>query len=192
MRKFGAANSITLIATMAACIAAGAALLQASISRDTEFRQLRAYLYVSHGALNQTLNSAGADISIKHSGATPAYNVRIDVVALVGTYLLNSNDLSDPTQRGGAIHKQIAILNSSDQFSVPVAVSYPDALRLLNNTDKTFGEHALYIHGVVRYHDVFSLEASQPERKYEFCFVFRPIADAPGTERGCEKHNNPG
>jgi hypothetical protein len=116
LRAFGAANWITSIAAIGACIAAGAALWQASISRDTEFRQLRAYLYVSHGQLNQTANSAGAEISVKHSGATPAYNIKIDAVALVGKYLLNDEELGDPTQMGGATQKRISILNGADQF----------------------------------------------------------------------------
>lgn len=191
-RQFGAADWITLVAAAGACIAAGAALLQAHISRDTEFRQLRAYLYVSHGQLDQNPNSAGAEIAIKHSGATPAYKIKVDAVALVGKYLLNDDDLGDPTQLGGAIHKQISILNGTDDYRTSVSVSYPDAIRLLNNTDKLLGEHALYIHGIVRYHDIFSLEGSQPERKYEFCFVFRPNIDASGAEYECDKYNKPG
>jgi hypothetical protein len=187
-----AANLLSLFAALGACVAAIASMWQARIFKDTEFRQLRAYLYVSHDALQQSKTSAGTTIFIKHSGATPAYNVRIDANALVGTYVLNSDELGDPITMGGSIHKQVAILNGTDQLDLPVTLSNSEAVRLLNATDKLVGDHALYVHGIVRYQDVFSVEGLQPERKYEFCFSFRPNVDVIGTEYGCDKYNKPG
>jgi hypothetical protein len=181
-----------LLAAIAACIAAAAALWQASISRDTEFRQLRAYLYVSHDRLQQSGSAASVPISIKHSGATPAYNVRVDTVALVGRYLLNEDYLGDPTSMGGSDNRQIAILNGPDKFDYTISQVNQDAIRDLNNADRTNGEHALYVRGVVRYFDIFGIEGHQPERRYEFCFVFRPGVDPAGSERGCEMFNKPG
>lgn len=183
---------IALIAAAGACVAAGAAFWQASISRDTEFRQLRSYLYVTHGSLELGGPAATVKVSIKHSGATPAYNVRIDTTALVAGYLLNDESLGDPITMGGADRRQVAILNGDDQFDFAATQSAPGALRILTNLDKTAGEHALYVHGVVRYQDIFGIEGHQPERRYEFCFVFRPNVDVAGSERGCEKYNKPG
>jgi hypothetical protein len=183
---------IALVAALAACVASAAALWQAAISRDTEYRQLRSYLYVTHGPLEQNGGTISVPISIRHSGLTPAFNVRIDTTATVGSSLLNDENLGDPTSMGGSDNKQIAILNGPDKFDYVASQSNQTALRIFNNTDRAFGEHVLYVHGVVRYQDIFGIEGHQPERRYEFCFVFRPAIDLTGSERGCEKFNRPG
>jgi hypothetical protein len=184
---------IALVAAIGACIAAGAAWWQAHISRDTEYRQLRAYLSVSHSPMTLDGSDARVLISVKHSGATPAYNVRVDVTATVGSYLLNDEYLGDPTTMGGADNRRIAILNGNDNFNFSVSQHNAEALQLLAKPDdKRSVGHALYVHGVVRYQDIFGIEGNQPERRYEFCFVFRPGIDAAGSERGCEKFNKPG
>jgi hypothetical protein len=183
---------ITLVAAVGACIAAGAALWQARVARDTEYRQLRAYLSVSHTPMALDGSDARVSISVRHSGATPAYNVRIDTAALVGKYSLNDDYLGDPVTMGGADNRQIAILNSNDKFDFTISQSNTEALKLLTSRDKLVGEHALYVHGIVRYQDIFGIEGNQPERRYEFCFVFRPSIDPAGSERGCEKYNKPG
>ena len=54
--------------------------------------------------------------------------------------------------------------------------------------DPLIGDNRIYLHGVVRYLDIFGVENLQPERRYEFCFVYHPDRDPIGTERGCETH----
>jgi hypothetical protein len=72
---------------------------QLAVAKDTEERQLRAYRYIDHGPL-KTLsddNHRGAEIVIRHAGATPAYRVRLYATIEVGPYLLNATPLLDPS-----------------------------------------------------------------------------------------------
>jgi hypothetical protein len=178
------------LAALGAAAAAGFTAWQASISRDTEIRQLRAYLYVSHGPL-LTLSpdtNIGAEIQIRHAGLTPAYKVRIAAVPEVGPYLLNQTKLGDPVAMGGISKPEYAILYGADPIKYTVAAVFPwEAMQLLKNTNPAFGENRLYLHGVIRYLDIFEIE-----RRYEFCFAFHPDRDTAGSEHGCEQHNMPG
>jgi len=51
---------------------ANAAESQIDVARDTEHRQLRAYLRINHGPITVSDNTASAEIRISHSGQTPA------------------------------------------------------------------------------------------------------------------------
>ena len=50
---------------------ANAAEAQIDVARDTEHRQLRAYLHINHGPITVSDNTASAEIRIAHSGQTP-------------------------------------------------------------------------------------------------------------------------
>src|SRR5258708_2114989 len=55
---------------------ANAAEVQIDVARDTEHRQLRAYLHINHGPITVSDNTASAEIRIAHSGQTPAYKIK--------------------------------------------------------------------------------------------------------------------
>jgi hypothetical protein len=69
-----------------------------------------------------------------------------------------------------------------------------DAIRLVKSSDplKPFGDQRLYLHGSVRYLNIFGIEDPHLERRYDFCFVFHPDRDPAGSEHGCENYNAPG
>jgi len=90
-------------------------------------------------------------------------------------------------------HFEESILYNTE--SIPRTISMPqadEAMRAVWSKDPLIGDNRIYLHGVVRYLDVFGIEGLQPERRYEFCFVYHPERDAIGSERGCEKYNKPG
>ncbi len=190
-------------AALAAAAAAGVGAWQASIAnkqlvvaKDTEVRQLRAYLYVRRFPINASQTGADAKIEIWHAGATPAYNIRLDVQMTVARYLVGDLTLPDVTSPsvGPVDRSQHSILYSTE--FIPKTVSMPEgsgeAMRAVWSKDPLIGDNRIYLHGVVRYMDVFGIEELQPERRYEFCFVYHPERDQIGSERGCEKYNKPG
>jgi hypothetical protein len=64
---------------------------------------------------------------------------------------------------------------------------------LTTSSDPLIGDHRFYVHGVIRYRDIFGLEnPGVPDRRYEFCFIFHPEREPNGTEKGCEQYNKPG
>jgi hypothetical protein len=177
-------------------ISAGATRSAANTSADSEIRQLRAYLYVRRFPIVADQNTAAAKIEINHAGATPAYNIRLDAMILVGRYLVGDPELPDVTSQsvGGVDRSQYSILYSTE--NIPKVISLPagsqEAMHLVWSKDPAIGDQRLYLFGVVRYLDIFGVEGLQPERRYEFCFVYHPERDTVGSERGCEKHNKPG
>jgi|SRR5882724_1973752 len=187
---------------VAAKDAADAASKAVALSDKTAERQLRAYLYVSHEGWQQyppqTPGSGpqyGTEIVINHAGATPAYKVRLDATIEVGPYLLNQTKLGDPIAMsgGGTVKREFAILYGAIPIRLVVATPFDaDALRLTTSTDRLIGDHRFYVHGVIRYLDIFGLDNPAMERKYEFCFIFHPDRQPDGTEKGCEQHNKPG
>jgi len=68
--------------------AADAALGQVGVAKDTEQRQLRAYLHISHGPMQFSDSSASAEVWISHSGQTPAYKIKLSADILVGHFPL--------------------------------------------------------------------------------------------------------
>jgi hypothetical protein len=169
------------------------ALCQLHISRDTEVRQLRAYLYVRRFPISVSSATASATIEINHAGNTPAYNVRVDADILVDQYLVGKLKLSDVTSPNVShvLHSQYSILYSTEHLpetiSMPPYAAEAMKLALAPNSNYRF-----YAYGVVRYFDIFGLDKLQPERRYEFCFVYEPRTGDIGTERGCEDYNKPG
>jgi hypothetical protein len=114
----------------------------------------------------------------------------------VGHYLTGELNLSDPASEmvGGVGRSAYSILYSTE--FIPRTISLPvnadEAMRAVRSNDPLIGDNRIYLHGVVRYLDIFGVEGLQPERRYEFCFVYHPERDPTGSERGCEKYNKPG
>jgi hypothetical protein len=166
-----------------------AAEKQIHVAEDTEQRQLRAYLHVSHGPIEVTDTTAMATIIIGHAGATPAYELRLDAAMEVGSYLLNQEKLRPPSLPG--MRHEYSVLYGMDSIKQTIAIIQPavEAIQLIKKSDYTRGpQYAYYLHGSVRYFDIF-----EKERRYEFCFVFQPDrSNSEGNESGCEQYNKPG
>jgi hypothetical protein len=209
-RYWKATAALTLIAAVGAIVASviayrayGEARRQADavegqmeVARDTERRQLRAYLYVRRYPIIADQKTAAAKIEIYHAGATPAYRIKIDAQMMVGHYLAGELILPDVTSPNVSPvdHFEESILYNTE--SIPRTISMPqgadEAMRAVWSKDQLIGDNRIYLHGVVRYLDVFGIEGLQPERRYEFCFVYHPERDVIGSERGCAKYNKPG
>jgi hypothetical protein len=190
----------TLVATaFAACYTRNQWLTaqdQLGVAKDTEIRQLRAYLYVRRYPVVADQTTATVKIEVYHAGVTPAYKIKIDTQMSVARYLVGDPGLPDITSPNvGPVERTERSVSYGNDF-IPVDVSIPkwsvEAMRAVWSQDPLIGDNRLYVHGVVRYLDVFGVEGLQPERRYEFCFVYHPERDPTGSERGCEKYNKPG
>src|SRR5579859_6755647 len=92
-------------AALAAAAAAGVGAWQANIAnralavaKDTEQRQLRAYLHVSHDPMTVSDNTAIVEVYIFHSGQTPAYKIKLTADIEVGHFPLpDAEKLTLPT-----------------------------------------------------------------------------------------------
>lgn len=173
-----------------------AAQAQLNIMRDTEIRQLRAYLAVDHGPLMITDATAGAEVRIQHAGMTPAYKIRLDAAVEVAPYYLSTTKLGDPSTMAARQSFEYVVLHGGEPIKQMISLP-PDsfeAIRLVKSSDpqKPLGDQRFYLHGSVRYFDIFGIEEQSPERRYDFCFVFHPERDPAGSEHGCEHYNSPG
>jgi hypothetical protein len=120
---------------------------------------------------------------------------RLDATVEVGPYLLNQTKLDSPIDMGGGTvtKREFAILYGANPIQLAVATPFSvDAIRLTTSTDNLIGDHRFYLHGIIRYLDIFGLEKPSLERRYEFCFIFHPDREPSGTEKACEKYNKPG
>jgi hypothetical protein len=196
--SFGAWNAATKAVTEAnrQAIAAEA---QIAIAKDTEGRQLRAYLYVRRYPIVADQTSATVKIEVHAAGTTPAYKIKIDTQMSVVQYLVGQLNLPDITSQN------VSPVERTEQSAlygidfIPIDVSMPkysqEAMRAVWAKDPLIGDNRFLVHGVVRYLDVFGAFGEkdlQPERRYEFCFIYHPERDPTGSERGCEKYNKPG
>jgi hypothetical protein len=189
----GGAIAAALIAYWAYCEArrqANAAWEQVGIFRDTEQRQLRAYLHISHGPITVSDNTAGAEIYIAHSGQTPAYKIKLVGDIQVGHFPLpDAEKLNLPT--GGIPIYEFGALYGTDPIEqrISMPINSNDAIEIQKRSRDRLsgGLQVFYLFGRVRYLDIFG-----NEWPYDFCFSFDPINDQKGSERGCEKYNRPG
>jgi hypothetical protein len=173
------------------------------VSRDTERRQLRAYLYVDHGSLAPKGPSfdagtpIGATINLHSAGSTPAYKLRLAATVEIGEFPLPKASLSDPSKRGGEgiARESYPLLYGSEPLSQSVAVKFlPEALALLKSSQLQ-QHHRFYLFGGVRYFDIFGIEDPKLERRYDFCFSFEADPSSPikaAEEDGCDEYNKPG
>jgi hypothetical protein len=177
-------------------VSAIAALNSARIAEDTETRQLRSYLYVTHGSLSPSDTKPSVAIRIHQAGTTPAYKIRLDAQIWVARYLTGELNFPEVTSdsTGGVIRRTYSILYGQEPIEEYIAPIDPiaEAMRAVNSTDPLIGDNRIYLHGIIRYQDIFGIDDPRLERRYEFCFVFHPVRDNGGSERGCEKYNKPG
>jgi len=169
---------------------ANAAEAQIDVARDTEHRQLRAYLHISHGPMIVSDNTASAEIRISHSGQTPAYKIKLEADILVGHFPLpDSEKLSLPT--GGIPKYEYGALYGNEPIKQTISMpqNSNDAVEIQKRSRDRLagGLQVFYLFGRVLYQDIFG-----NEWPYEFCFSFDPLNDKEGSERGCEKYNKPG
>jgi hypothetical protein len=174
--------ALSVVAVVAAACAAFFTGWQAWIARDTENRQLRAYLFIDHGPLSEVApGKFRVDLAIRAAGVTPAYKLKFAPTFEIGPYLLNETKLSE--QVGGNTQTfDYAVVYGAKEINQPVSMQFvPEAVKLLEGDAQR-----LYLHGNIRYSDIFDAE-----HRYDFCFVFHPARDPQGSERGCEKYNTP-
>jgi hypothetical protein len=169
---------------------ANAAETQIDVARDTEHRQLRAYLHINHGPMTVTTNTASAEIRISHSGQTPAYKIKLEADIQVGPFPLpDSEKLSLPT--GGIPTYEFGALYGTEPIKQTIAMpqNSNDAIEIQNRSHDRLagGLQVFYLFGRVRYQDIFG-----NEWPYDFCYSFDPVNNTEGSERGCEKYNKPG
>jgi hypothetical protein len=159
-------------------------------------KELRAYLTVDHGSLMMSDTTAGAEIRMQHSGLTPAYKVRLDAAVEVAPYYLTGPRLGDPITMAGRQSFEYVALYGGEPIKNTISLPSGsfEAIRLVRSSDpmKPLGDQRFYIHGSVRYLDIFGIENPLLERRYDFCFVFHPDRDPAGSEHGCEDYNKPG
>jgi hypothetical protein len=171
---------------------AKAAIEANKISSDTEGRQLRAYLIVSHGPLVMSDADASVDIKISHAGATPAYKVRLDVRMEVAHYPMieATEKLFSPVGIQGLKKYEYASLYGAEAKTEMVKAESPAIMIQMVQRPEEFSgaQRRFYVHGSVRYFDIFGT----PEQRYDFCYSFHPKYNPAGSEEGCEKYNKPG
>ncbi|SFQ30365.1 hypothetical protein SAMN05216330_12433 [Bradyrhizobium sp. Ghvi] len=169
---------------------ANAGEAQIEVARDTEHRQLRAYLHIGHGPMTVSSNTASAEIRIHHSGQTPAYKIKLEADIQVGHFPLpDIEKLSLPT--GGIPKYEFGALYGTDPIKQTISMpqNSDDAIEIQKRSHDRLagGLQVFYLFGRVTYQDIFG-----KEWPYEFCYSFDPVNNTEGSERGCEKYNKPG
>lgn len=167
-----------------------AAEAQIDVARDTEHRQLRAYLHISHGPMTVSDSTASAEIRIYHSGQTPAYKIKLVADIQVGHFPLPDTErLSLPT--GGIPKYEFGALYGTEPIKQTISMpqNSNDAIEIQKRSRDRLagGLQVFYLFGRVTYQDIFG-----KEWPYEFCYSFDPLNDKEGSEQGCEKYNKPG
>lgn len=146
-------------ASVVAAVGAGAAAIftgwQAWTAKDTENRQLEAYLFIDHGPLSEVApGKFNADLAIRAAGTTPAYKVKLAATFEIGDFLLNGTKLSDRVS-GNTQDFDYAVIYGTDKAKTqPISMQFLPATTKLLEGDS----HRLYLHGNVRYSDIFGDE----------------------------------
>lgn len=163
---------------------------QIGVAKDTELRQLRAYLHINHGPLSVSGDTASAELQIFHSGQTPAYKIKLTADIQVAHFPLPDREkLSLPTG-GIETHEYGALFGPNPiRQTISMPKGSADAIEIQKRSKDRLagGVQAFYLFGRVRYQDIFGTEWP-----YEFCFSFDPADNMQGSEHGCEKYNKPG
>jgi hypothetical protein len=163
---------------------------QLSAMRDTEMRQLRAYLHAGHGPIEVSNTSASAEVRIFHSGQTPARQLKLDAVIEVAHFpLLPTEKLISPVDMSGIPKYEFAALYGPEPIKQKISTpaNSSEAIQIQRESDPMKGgRQRFYLHGRVRYFDIFD-----HEWPYDFCFSFDPASDLDGGENGCEDYNRP-
>lgn len=153
------------------------------VSRDSEKRQLRAYLSVEAGDITGTIStdrSIATVITIKPFGSTPAYNVRLAVELMTERHPLPDNvHLAYPTGDGATRAAWTIVAGAPVQKEVHTQIN-EDTLKSIKE-----GNIVFYLLGKVTYADIFG-----DEWPYEFCFIFFRDGLA-RVDEGCKPYNRP-
>jgi hypothetical protein len=160
-------DNVTFAASLVAAVAAVCAAIftgwQAWTAKDTENRQLRAYLFIDHGPLSEVApGKFKADLGIRAAGVTPAYKLKLAATFEIGHYLLNEK-LSDRVGGNTQDFDYAVVYGDKATISQPISMQFvPEAVKLLEGDAQR-----LYLHGNIRYSDIFG-----DEHQYDFCFCF--------------------
>jgi hypothetical protein len=169
-------------------------LIQIFVSRDTEERQLRAYVYVKpppFGIMGVVAGSMPyATIAFRNSGQTPAYNLRMGGNIGFGQYPLlpNQKFIDGPyggelflnpeaeTTTGGRVAQRNDVTPEEKQKNM---VTQPELDSILNGET-----HRLYLFGDVTYKDAFG-----HKRHSEYCFAYFGAGPTLTAMDYCDRHN---
>jgi hypothetical protein len=176
--------AIAVLAALGSAAAAAFNGYQGWISRDTEKREIRAYVYVKLNSITFTPTAGGFgeinyNISIANSGTTPAQNVSINYSARPFEYPLPDVMWSVPN-----FDLQNPVRMLFKDVTANVNGRYP-ALPNWQNLGQNNSPYRFYLFGMITYLDVFS------ESHYtRFCFSF----DATNNDavRPCENQGSNG
>lgn len=184
------AYDTTLQALVEAKRQANAAEAQIDVARDTEHRQLRAYLHINHGPMTVSENTASAEVRISHSGQTPAYKIILEADIQVDHFPLPDTEKLSLTTGGIPKHEFGALYgNEPIKQTIAMPQNSNDAVEIQKRSRDRLagGLQVFYLFGRVRYQDIFG-----HEWPYDFCYSFDPVNNTEGSERGCEKYNKSG
>lgn len=169
---------------------------QVGVAKDTEKRQLRAYVFIKPDE-SKTIIAKNKTVElfyqIRNAGMTPAYRVRSEL----GPYIQPASapfdpDMSVPLAQYPTTIVWPGIDNHSSGIVTLAAITSTsgDAKAKLIS-----GELAIYFVGDVLYSDIFG-----DEHRTDFCYVFRNVRDAERRKGQrdrlkteivrCLKHNN--
>jgi hypothetical protein len=174
---------IAICALILTGVAAGFNGWQAWIAKDTEERQLRAYMLVDHdsGPLEIKGSKVSGNIRIRHAGVTPAANFHVKATIVIAKYPLSDDLGSIWIMDGNGINtfEYSALYGGSEATSIKdekVGVDFtPEALQLFKRPNESY---RFYMFGSVCNQDVFD-----KWRQRDFCFSYDASG---GDEKDCK------
>jgi hypothetical protein len=194
-KKHDAFEKTTLVTAIVGviilCVYTRLTAYQASIAKDTEERQLRAYLLVNIGKTRKSGNAVSADLLIQQVGATPAYDLWLAAaIKIAGSDKdLDKNIWAISTAQSAKWHN----LFGAETKKTTVTASFPpeDISRMKPRGQK------FYLFGAVCHITTFYGDDGFPGRhQYPFCFSFAPGEDgipceqSPFKQPMCPNHDH--
>ena len=175
-------------AALAASAAAGVGAWQAWIARDSEQRQLRAYIYVLPSITDFSVGKKPyASITIKNGGQTPAYDFNVSMNEDIRPFPQRESLKGIGTQPSALTQTSDGIgafLYQSHEYVVsmpPVnALSRQDYDDVIKGTERRF-----YVWGRVLYLDAF-----KRQHHLNFCFTIDGDSLSAGTTHYCKDYND--
>jgi hypothetical protein len=175
------ADKIAIGAVMVGLLQVVAVLLTFGVMRTSARRQLRAYVFaegfdlidgsLAHPPQPQRAGFPGAVLTIKNSGATPAYNVRsgalIDIMEPINEDKLVLSPLMN--KFGASLGPGVGLTNTP---------WFARALTPSEVADIAIGAKAIYLHGRVEYEDAFG-KKHFTEFRLRYVGNFPPSAKMP-------------
>jgi hypothetical protein len=146
--KFRPRFNTTNIIVLATIIIALDGMWQVFIARDTENRQLRAYLGIFYAKNESSSGIFKAIYIIKNTGQTPAYNVKTSI--RTGCKPLSSKVAFDTSLVHGG-HPSTSIISPGDPAYIEQRIPVSDSVMIFLNN----GSAAFFTWGELQYMDVF-------------------------------------